>query len=931
METITNILFRNTSYQFFIAIAIFIFILFCQYKWSCSKCQLESFQNRVMSKTPKYFHTIISNLLDNKNLSDKIVLELDINDMETLLNYNYNYKQLNKEPLLNNYQEKLVKSFILYRDYYFINKKQSDIVPLVRKNIDENILTTLNESDKMLSINLFRRNIFYFYEHYFSKEDFSLKTKWMQNNIGLKKINKFTEGLNTYFQNQNWFGLKYINNTSTLPIGIVIFHPESDTFYHRQSGNLWVKFKLKLNNATLNKSVDLKTLKSLDEITSIDKYRKLYKHLHLWYDTDTIKLYSEDWYNITQTINKNKIPTSTFYHQFENIKSKTVPVSQYIFFDYPLNDSLESLTKSLLKAGIEDKRVLGNDIEVKNIKFWIKNLEITDAEKKYFIKNLLTSYYYANFETFVDLLTILAYYDINKVSDIVDLFPDPSKKYFNNYWTYKDWDLIQKNSLKMGQCNALAQFKITKVSANNWKFNYNGTDYYNYWSAIETYVNDLINSITLGLKNTDPNIISSVAEFCYINNKSFTQYLYEGSKCEEDTCNDIDISKLYEPNRCQNLKNKYRDLHIKISKKECADLKNNGKSDPVTKDLMMLNIMKLALKIRNCQNDFTLPEQKCIDNEIEWKLDTEDKPGDKDLSQIESNRKFVLDDSANQLFTAYDRQLESYRKLMAKQEKIELYKLNELANHAETTNKTNIEDMTLSQLGQYVSKGILNMVDDISTDNNTETPHSYSKNNMGITNSNDPTLATPHLKMKSNNIQTDDTGTMWQQFSGLSGMPVSNDLIEGFVVIDDENKINDTKSKINDNVKSIDSQGEELWEPKNDKQLQKLYDKTNNKKKINIINQDTRNTTNTNAGTIHYNKNDKEAKNIDDDEFKRIEQSLKTQSNKTNSKSIKGKLSQLLMYLRLFINIATQKDKLMFSGTIFIIIAFSLYFIDITS
>jgi hypothetical protein len=931
METIINFISEYSDYHIIFAFGLFMFILLCHYKWSCIKYHSnEHFQNRIKNESPANFHNIIGNLLDNRNLSDKLVLEIDINSMESLLKHNYNYKTLNKEPLLNAFQEKLVETFIQYRDYYFIDKTQSEIVTLVRNNIDENILESLTEEQQLLALNLFRRNIFYFYEHYFDKIEFKNKIKWMQTNMGLRKIGQFVNGLNTMYQDKNWFGVKYIRLTSNLPIGITIYNPESNIFYYRHTKNIWFKFKLNVNNTTVNDTRDMNTLETMNEITDIDKYRKLYKHLHLWYDTDPLKNYTEDWTDVIEHLQNNTNITSDFYTDFEKINSNTIPADSYLFFDYPSSDNLETLTKVLVRIAVKDNSILGNNIDIQNIGFWIQNLDLTNNDKTQFIRNLILSYYYASFETFMDLLSIMLFHNIQTVSSIVNLFPDISAgNQFNNYWTYRNWDLIQRNSLKMSQCNSSAIFTISKTSGSNWKFNYNGTDYYNYWSAIETFINDLINTITLGLKTTNTNIVSSVAEFCYINNKSFIDYLVEGSKCEEDTCNDVDISRLYEPDRCQNLKDKYRILYLQIVQKECTDLKNNGTSNPVTKDKMMFDIMKLALNLRNCQIDFTLPERQCIDDEQTWKLDVDDKATDKDLSQIETDRKFILDDSANSLFTPYDRQVQEYHKLMATQEKIELTKLNQLANHLANNKQKNIDDMTLSQFGSYLSNGILDIVDNMTEPNATRKHHQYDANkqinNTGIINSNDPTLIT-----KTQNV-------VWQEMTGNMGMPVSNDLMEGFVVNNaNANTNTNTNNTNNLPVQNIvldndDLPGAQLWEPEDEKNLQNLYDKDGNKKNINIINEDTRNTSNTSDSANYSNKISKQTNDINNTEFNRISKELKTQLTQTTDGSLSNKFMNMMAYLKLFINIITNKDRLMFSGSLFLLIAFSLYFIDITS
>lgn len=275
----------------------------------------------------------------------------------------------------------------------------------------------------------------------------------------------------------------------------------------------------------------------------------------------------------------------------------------------PNNTHIDELSKTLVKISAKDPDVLGNEIDVQNIQYWLRNLNMTENVKADFIRNIIISYYYANFETFMDLLTIMIFYQVKDVDSIIDIFDEQDNLYFNNYWTYRNWNLIQQNSLKMGQCQTVSVFNISKIGGGTWKFNYNNSDYYNYWSPIEAYINDLYNSITFGLKTTEPDLVASVSAFCYINNTSFINYIREGAKCEEDTCNDVNVDNLFEPERCQHLKDKYQLLYQKMALQECTDIKNNGSHTPVIKDLILFNMMKLALKIRKCQSEFTLPEK----------------------------------------------------------------------------------------------------------------------------------------------------------------------------------------------------------------------------------------------------------------------------------------------------------------------------------
>ena len=881
------------KYSFTIGIILLLIVIYCQYKWECVKCQntFEQFQNRIKNNTGANFHTLIANLLDSQQLSDKISLEIQLDDMETLLKYNNDYKELNREPILSSYQERLVNDFIKYRDFYHIDKAQNDIVTLVRNNIDESPLKDLDNNQKILALNLLRRNIYYFHPHYFKKQEIKDKILWMQNKLGLKKIKDIVSSIKTIFSSKHWFGIKDIQDTKTLPNKITVYHPEEDKFYHKMSNSKWIKYKLKTDGAVLNNSKDIDTIQKIGELTEMDKYRIINKHLHLWYNGEGLEEYSVDINTINNSTNANI--TSEFYTDFEMINSVTIPTGGYMFVDYPTEETYENLTKTLVRIAAKDSSIVGDGVDVRTIGFWLQNKELNNAEKKYFVKSLIISYHYANFENFMDLLTIMSFFDVTDVSTIIDLFPDKNIIYFNNYWTYQDWNKIQRNSLKMGQCSISGEFAIAKIS-NNWRFNYNGTDYYNYWSAVEAYITDLINSITFGLKTNDHEIVASVAEFCYINNASFVDYLHQGSKCEEDTCNDVEISRLFEPDRCQHLKDKYRQLHLKISNKKCADLTNFSQSKPVIKDIMMFNIMRLALKIRDCQIDFELPEQECVDNQLDWDIDTNEQPNDKDLTKIQTDDKNI-----NAQSSPYDKQLARYKRLMAQQEKQQLAGLNNLANQAIKT-KT-IDDMTLQEFGHYIGRGVLNMVDDVQNPHKQES-HQYTNtiNTTGLINSNDPFLT-----------NTTTTQTNSENFTPIIPTNNNNDIIEGF-------------------------SGQRVWETGVDRITEKLY--TGNKKNTIQINEETRTQSNKEQFTKDLKTIEKMYEDTDRTEFERVNNVVNGTTNimgydVSNEKmeGITGSLMMIVTYLRNIIEAITREDRMMFTGIIFIFIAISLYFIDITS
>jgi hypothetical protein len=928
-------------------------MLYGQYRSQCIQCQnkIENFQNRIKNNRTENFHNVIANLLDNKRLSDKIALEIQIEDMESLLQYDKDQKNLSKESLLTPYQAKLVEDFIHYRDFYFIHKNKNDIVTLVRKNIGEDIIKNMTENEKLLGLNLLRRNLYFFYTHYFQKQVIKDKIMWMQTNLGLQKVNQFVNSLRDIYSAQQWFGIKYIDDTRKLPLKIVVYQPEENKFYYKISSSKWLSYQLKNKNATLNKTRDINEVTKINELVETDKYRKVYKHLQLWYDTNTLKKYSIEWDDISTKANKNKIDdiNSSFYENFNIINSVTIPSSGYMFFDFPNNQNIDTLSKELVKISAKDTSILGKDIDVQNIGFWLKNLKLTSNQKKIFIKSVLTSYYHANFETFIDLLTIMSFYNVKDVSSIIDLFPRTDLLYFNNYWTYQDWKLIQRNSLKMGQCNVSGDFIIKKVGT-NWRFTYNGTDYYNYWSVIEAYINDLINSITFGLKTNKTNIITSVAEFCYINNPSFIDYILEGSKCEEDSCSDVDIERLFEPDRCQNLKDKYRLLYNKITNKECIDLKQFGVAKPIAKDIMLFNIMKLALKIRQCQQDFELPEKKCIDNEIEWKIDTLDQPGDKDLSQINSDAKerSIISQNKNSLdemSSQYDKQLTEYRKLMAQQEKVELDKLNKFVNNQQNLTTDTIDNMTLPEFGHYIGGGVLNMINDITKNNTGKSSHSYNPknqikkkdtnkiNNPGLINPNDPFL-TNYLESennnkldenmsRTNNISQNSNATTedFFQFPNQTGK-----LMEQFTNSTNKNKYH----KVN-NIQGSNDKESRLWEANNEKGLQSITDKETKKKKtIRMINEETRYKSNKDLIDKENLKTKEFYEDVDKQEFNRLRNISK--NNKTSNVSgIYDKFDSFVYYIRKVLMALLDKDRMMFSGVIMLFIAFSLYFIDISS
>lgn len=899
------------KYSYIIGFILLLFVIYCQYKWNCTQCYdvHERFQNRIKNNRSENFHTIIANLLDSQQLSDKIVLEVQLDDMETLLKYNDDYKSLNREPILSSYQERLVSDFIKYRDFYHIDKTQTDIVTLVRSHIDESPLDNLDNNQKILALNLLRRNIYYFYPHYFKKQEVKDKIKWMQKNLGLKKINDFVNGLKKIFGGKHWFGIKNIENTIELPDKITVYHPEENAYYHKISSSKWLKYKLKTKSATVNNSTDMTTIRTMDETIPIDSYRKIYKHMHLWYGTDILQNYSVEMDEISKSTTADI--SSEFYEEFEIINSVSIPNGGYMFFDYPTDETYDNLTKILIQISAKDSNVLGDDIDVRNIGFWLRNLDLEEDVKKYFVKTLITSYYYANFETFMDLLAIMSFFDVKGTGDIIDLFPDKDILYFNNYWTYKDWDLIQQNSLKMGQCSITGEFEISKIGS-NWRFTYSGTNYYNYWSAVEAYINDLVNSITFGLKTNDVEIVASVAEFCYINNTSFIDYLHEGSKCEEDTCNDVDISRLFEPDRCQHLKDKYRQLHLKISNKKCADLTNFGESRPVIKDVMMFNIMRLALKVRECQIDFELTETECVDNELEWDIDTNEQANDKDLSEVKSDDKGV-----NASSSPYDKQLQRYRRLMAQQEKQQLAGLNALAN--QQPKQKNIDDMTLQEFGHYIGRGVLNTVDNIASPGEQQA-HQYTQplNNIGLLNPSDPTMTTTPV-ITNINTPKDNFTNYNSNFSDLKEGFTDTHIQEGFT-------------------------GDRLWETKPDVRLKKVHE--NRGKKVSIINEETRNKTNKEQFIKDMKKQREDMETVDQQEFERVNNIINGNNtdngNNTTGmnigglsaddmKGVTGKIQMMAYYLKNMIIAITQEDRMMFTGFLFIFLAISLYFIDITS
>jgi hypothetical protein len=943
------------SYIFIIGFILFLFILYGQYRSQCIQCQnnIENFQNRIKNNKTENFHNVIANLLDNKSLSDKIALEIQIEDMEALLQYNKDQTELNKESLLTPYQAKLVENFIYYRDFYFIHKNQNDIVTLVRKNVGEDIVKNMTENEKILGLNLLRRNLFFFYTHYFQKQFIKDKIMWMQTNLGLQKVNQFVVQLRDIYSAQLWFGIKFIEDTRRLPLKIVVYQPEENKFYYKITSSKWLSYQVKKTNATLNETADVNEVTKINEVVDSDKYRKIYKHLQLWYDTNTLQTYAIEWDDITSKANdiENNINNikSSFYENFNVINSVTIPSGGYMFFDFPNNQNVDALSKELVKISAKDISVLGKDIDVQNIGFWLRNLKLTNGQKQIFIKNILTSYYHANFSTFVDLLSIMAFYDVKNVSSIIDLFSRTDLLYFNNYWTYQDWKLIQRNSLKMGQCNVSGEFIIKKVGT-NWRFTYNGTDYYNYWSVIEAYINDLINSITFGLKTNNTSIIASVAEFCYINNPSFIDYILEGSKCEEDACTDVDIERLFEPDRCQNLKDKYRLLYNKITNKECTDLKQFGISKPVVKDIMMFNIMRLALKVRQCQIDFELPEKKCIDNEIEWKIDTSDQPDDKDLSIIkdDSKERSIISKNQNtldEISSQYDKQLSEYHKLIAQQEKIQLNKLNQFVNSQQNLTSDTIDNMTLQQFGHYIGGGVLNMLNDITKKDTGKSLHAYNSenqikkentnkiNNPGLINPNDPFL-TNYLESINNNI-TDQTISKTKNISQNSSTTMeeffqfpnqTNKIMEHFIDSNDENKYRKVE-----NIQGTDVQGSKLWEANNEKGLQSTIDtETKKKKKIRLINEETRNTSNKEIIDEEIKKTKEYYEDVDNQEFNRLRKISK--KNKTSTVSgIYDKFDSLVYYVRNILTALSDKDRMMFSGVLMIFIAFSLFFIDISS
>lgn len=805
-------------------------------------------ENFELNKPKENFHIIINALLDNSILGDKIVQEYNIKSMEELLQYNIESKAIHSAVLLTPYHENLIKTYIKYRDYYYIDKTESQIVPIVRKNISNDKLPylILDDTANLLSLNLFRRNIFYYYDVYSKKDDFIKKTQWMNKYIGLKDINYYINLLRD-IETDRWNGIKYLD---VIPAKICVYNPETNLFYYTDK-NLVIQFKLKgdFKNTDFTSSSFIKALESLQETLDMDLHRKY---------LDTIMLQNV---NLKEfTLDFDSLITKKASILFNDISAiQSVPAGNFLFVSSQNigTHTIDILTKLLIDLNTRDSTLLSsNGIDSQNIQYWIRNIEMDDNKKLMYIRNILISYLNKTINSYIDLLTLTVYFNISDVKELADINQDFK---FDGYWNNRTLNDITNTILQIGYCGVNGKFKITSTK-NTWYFIYNDTSYYDYWTPIEIYIKQMNNSISIGLQLTDLKVIQSIAKFCYFNNKSFIDYLREGSRCDSDTCNVINIEKLHEPERCQSLKDKYVELLKTVNTDECKQLKTTGKVNPDIMNLMLLDVMELTLKLRKCQMDFIIPSKNCIDNEQNWRnINTSDQPNDTDLSIIQPDKSHVSQVyDTDKTYSQYNKQIDEYKKLLYSFEKVELDKLNSAANNFEA-NK-GYDQMTMSNFGGFLSSGIANIISDLAK-YNIKDP----KTQPIITNPNDP-----------------------------FNMKKKEQIIEHFTVV---------------------PQGENLWEPKDEHNLE--TPKKNEQKNQNHNNQ------------INHNQNN----NYEDEkEFKRIAKVLKESVyfDKVDS-GIYNMMFYIFNYIMGIVDILTKDDRIMFSGFIILFIAFGLFFIDITS
>lgn len=848
----------------------------------------ENFENKLSNKPKENFHIIIDALLDNNTLGDKIVQEYNIKSMEELLQYNLESKTINSATLLSPYQENLIKTYIKYRDYYYINKTESEIVPIVRKNIGKLPYEFLSDSEKMLSLNLFRRNVFYYYDIYSSKDDFVSKIQWINKYMGLKDINYY---INLLKDNTNhWFGIKNLN---TIPNRICIYNPENNMFYCKNNkGDKIIQFKLKgnFNKTDYTNSTFIKTLDELQETLDIDLHPEYLNNIML--QNVDIKKYTQDFTKLMST------STSEYYDSISYVNE--IPSGNYLFVSsQDTTFTLDTLTKTLIDINSRDTTLLSsNGIDSQNVQYWIKNLDMDDNKKLMYVRNILMSYLNKIINSYIDLLTIIVYFNISDVKELADISTD---YVFEGYWSGKNILDITNSVLRIGYCGVSGEFKITSTKK-AWYFIYNNSNYYDYWTPVEVYIKQMNNSISVGLQLNDIDLIRSIAKFCYLNNKSFIDYLKEGARCENDTCNDVDVNNLYEPQRCQALKDKYVELLKNINTNECNQLKKTGKANPDVLNLMLQDVIELTLKLRKCQMDFVIPKKSCIDNEQNWRnINTSDQPNDTDLSIIQPdksnnlnnlNTKRQYDD--DKTYDQYNEQIDAYKKLLYSFEKIELDKLNKAANSFEP-NK-GYDQMTLSNFGGFMSTGIASIINDLSNYNGINiTKDKDSKEYSVITNPNDPfnvKNSKDNENTKKNNENSKMESNMWSKI--MKNKNNNNQIIEHFTVV---------------------PQGGNIWEPKDENNLE-------NPKKTD------KDMTKDNEAKPKKDKDD----GYDKMEFKRIQKVLK---DSMYIDKLDSGMSQMLYnfynYIMDIVEILTKDDRIMFSGLILLFISFGLYFIDISS
>ncbi len=837
----------------------------------------EYFENKISNKPHENFHIIINALLDNSILGDKIVQEYSIKSMEELLQYNLESKTIHSAVLLSPYQENLIKTYIKYRDYYYIDKPESQIVPIVRKNIGKLPHTFLDDDAKLLSLNLFRRNIYYYYDVYSKKDDFITKTQWINKYIGLKDINYYINLLRENNKdNEQWFGIKYLES---IPNRICVYNPETNIYYHNNN-NILIQFKLrgdfKNNFTNFTNSPFIKTLNNLQETLDMDLHREYFDNIMLQ-NIDIMK-YTKDFNDLIT----NK--TSSFFDNVSNVQS--VPAGNFLFvFTQNTTYTIDILTKILTDLNSHDNTLLAsNGIDNQNIQYWVQNLDMNDSLKLLYLRNILRSYLNKIINSYMDLLAIVVYFNITDVTELVDVNPEYK---FDGYWSNSDLNGITKTVLQIGYCGVNGTFKITSTKK-AWYFIYNNSNYYDYWTPVEVYIKQMNNSISIGLQLNDLSLIRSIAKFCYFNNKSFIDYLKEGARCDNDICNDVNVDNLYEPQRCQSLKDKYVELMKTINTDECMQLKKTGKVNPDILNLMLLDVMELTLKLRKCQMDFVIPSKNCIDNEQNWRtINTMDQPTDTDLSIIQPDKSHVsrmYDD--DQTYDQYNKQIDDYKKLLYSFEKIELDKLNSAANNFEPNR--GYGQMTMSNFGGFLSSGVSNIITDLANYNIKDT-----KTQSVITNPNDPfNIKDNNKPKKQNNL----VNNIWEKIMPKNKINRNNNIVEHFTV----------------------PQGDNLWEPKDENNLE-------NPKNSN-------NTNNTN-NVIKNNQNNRSNEAINDEkEFKRIAKALKDSVyfDKVDS-GVFNMIYYMFNYVMGIVEILTRDDRIMFSGFILLFISFGLYFIDITS